>query len=88
MSTTIPPEFEDFVTHELAAGNYQTPEEVVSEGLRLLRERKLYELRKDIGAAMEQLERGEGIDLEDEESLDGFFEDIKRRGRLRLQEKR
>jgi putative addiction module CopG family antidote len=84
MSTSLPPDLETFVQHEVASGNYPSPEEVVSDGLRLLRERKLYELRRDIDAGFAQIERGEGIELKDDESLRAFFEDIKRRGRERL----
>ncbi len=85
MSGIVPPEFEEFVMHELATGNYRSADEVVSDGLRLLRERKLYELRREIEAGIDQLHRREGIELENEESLRGFFEDIKRRGRERLE---
>ena len=47
----------------------------------------LDELRKDIAAAAEQLDRGEGIEIEDEEALREFFEDIKERGRKRFEAK-
>ena len=84
MSSSLPPDLETFIQHEVASGNYPSPEEVISDGLRLLRERKLYELRRDIDAGLAQLERGESIELEDDEALREFFEDIKRRGRERL----
>jgi antitoxin ParD1/3/4 len=88
MASMIPPEFEQFVQHEVACGNYPSAEEVVAEGLRLLREQKLAELRREIDVGIEQLERGEGIVLKDEKALEQFFEDIKQRGRQRLDEKR
>jgi antitoxin ParD1/3/4 len=75
---------ETFVQHEVESGNYPSPDEVVSDGLRLLRERKLYDLRRDIDAGLAQIERGEGIELKDDDALQEFFEDIKRRGRERL----
>jgi antitoxin ParD1/3/4 len=84
MSSSLPPDLETFVQHEVDSGNYPSPEEVISDGLRLLRERKLYELRQDIDAGWTQLERGESIELKDDEALREFFEDIKRRGRERL----
>jgi antitoxin ParD1/3/4 len=87
MPSTIPPEFEQFVKHELTTGRYQSAEEVITDALRLLRDRKLYELRKEIRAGLEQLDRGAGIDIADEQALHEFFEDIKRRGRQRLQAK-
>jgi len=85
--STIPPELRQFVDQELAIGQYHSAEEVICAGLRLLRERRLYELRRDIQAGLEQLDRGEGIDLEDEQALRAFFDDIKARGRQRLKAK-
>src|SRR3990172_1842991 len=84
----IPPEFEQFVKHELASGNYQSAEEVVCDALQLLRDRKLYELRQKGDAGLQQLERGEGIEFKDDQALADFFEDIKVRGQERLEAKR
>ena len=84
MSEAIPAEFQQFVQQEVASGRYRSAEEVVADGLRLLREQKLYELRKDIAAGLAQLDRGEGIELHDEQSVQAFFDDIKLRGRQRL----
>jgi antitoxin ParD1/3/4 len=81
----IPPELQQFVDQELASGRYKAAEEVICAGLRLLREQKLYELRGEIQRGLDQLDRGEGIELEDESALRGFFEDIKTRGRQRLE---
>ncbi len=53
---------------------------MVGEALRLLRQRQLHELRADIDAAAAQLDRGEGIELESEQALRDFFEDIKSSG--------
>lgn len=82
----IPPELQQFVDRELASGHYQSAEEVLCAGLRLLQERRLHDLRCDVQAGLNQLDRGEGIELEDEDepSLHAFFEDIKTRGRQRM----
>ncbi len=82
---TIPPELRQFVEQELATGRYQSAEEVIADGLRLLRGRKLHELRKDLDAGLQQLERGEGIELEDERSLREFFDAVKAEGRERME---
>jgi len=87
MPEIIPVEFQQFVQQEVASGRYHSVEEVIVDGLRLLRERKLYELRKDIDAGLAQLDRGEGIELESEQALQDFFDDIKARGRQRLEAK-
>lgn len=78
MSMSLPQDLQQFVQQEIASGRYQSEEDVVREGLRLLRERdrRLQALREDIQPALEQLDRGEG------EPLDA--ESIKARGRKRL----
>ena len=78
MSMSLPQDLQQFVQQEIASGRYQSEEDVVREGLRLLRERdrRLQALREDIQPALEQLDRGEG------ERLDA--ESIKARGRKRL----
>ena len=85
VSGPLPPELPHFVERELASGRYRSRDEVICEGLRLLRERRLYELRREIDVGLEQLDRGAGIELEDEQALKAFFEDIKQRGRERLE---
>ena len=87
MSVDIPSEFDDFIRQELASGQYQSEADVVCQGLLLLQERRrrLEELRKDINAGLQQIERGEVVEIEDEQSQRAFFEDIKARGRKRLE---
>ena len=75
MSSAIPPEFRQFVQQELASGRFQSTEEVVGEGLRLLRERRRQELQERLQVGIDQLDRGEGIELDDAE-LAGFLDDI------------
>lgn len=87
MPDSIPAELRRFVEHEVAWGCYRSADEVIADGLRLLRERKLYELRRDIDVGIAQIERGEGIELADDAAIAAFFEDIKARGRQRLEAK-
>jgi len=86
MTTEIPPEYQQFVQNMIGSGAFPTEAAVVGEALRLLqeRERRLAELREELRPALESLDRGEGIDLDDD-SLAGFFEDIRTRGRQRLE---
>ncbi len=84
MTVEIPPELLPFVQHVIEIGNFRNETEVVGEALRLLRQRQLYELRADIDAAAAQLDRGEGIELESEQALREFFEDVKSSGMKRL----
>ena len=85
MPESFPPELQQFIEQELASGRYESVDDVVCDGLRLLRERRRYELREKIDAGLDQLERGEGIELQDEQALEAFFEDVKQRGRKRLE---
>jgi antitoxin ParD1/3/4 len=73
IATIIAPEFEQFVSDEVAAGKYRSAEEVVSEGLRLLREREIEALRKKIDVGLEQVDRGEVVDIGDEKSHEAFL---------------
>ncbi|HVC97413.1 MAG TPA: type II toxin-antitoxin system ParD family antitoxin [Pirellulales bacterium] len=89
MTISIPPQFAGFVADELATGKYQTKEEVVTAALQLLqeRERKLNALRADIQVGLDQLDRGEGIVISDEESLNRFVAGVETRGRQRNEAK-
>jgi antitoxin ParD1/3/4 len=80
----IPPELQQFVDQELASGQYRSADEVICAGLRLLRERRLFQLRGEVQAGLDQLDRGEAIELADQQALRTFFDDIKARGRNRL----
>jgi antitoxin ParD1/3/4 len=81
MPVNIPPEFERFVQNAVTSGTFRDEAEVISEALRLLqeRERRLEYLRQQIHPALERLDRGERIELNDE-TLDQFFERIELRG--------
>ena len=85
MTVEIPPDLQQFVHQVIDNGSFKSETEVVGQALRLLQQRqqKIEELRREIQPALDQLDRGEGIEL-DEEGLSLFFEDIKKRGRERL----
>ena len=86
MTVEIPSEFQRFVNQVIDSGSYKTESEVIGDALRLLEQRRQHieELRREIRPALDRLDRGEGIELNSEEELDAFFEDIKSRGRARL----
>jgi Arc/MetJ-type ribon-helix-helix transcriptional regulator len=85
MTAEIPPEYRQFVENMIGSGAFPTEAAVVGEALRLFQER-LDRLRQELQPALDRLDRGEGIDL-DEQSIDDFFEDIKARGRQHLEAK-
>ena len=85
MNVSLTPELENLVNNKVKSGMYQTASEVIREGLRLLRERdgRLTELRADIRAGFETVERGEYKDY-DEEGVKRLAARVKARGRKRL----
>jgi antitoxin ParD1/3/4 len=87
MTVEIPPDLQQFVHQAIDAGGYKSEAEVVGQALRLLqqREQRIDELRREIQPALDQLDRGEGVEIKDEEGLRLFFEDVKERGRRRLE---
>jgi antitoxin ParD1/3/4 len=84
MTVEIPPDLQQFVQSAIDSGTFHNESEVVGEALRLLqqRENRLQQLRAEVQPALERLDRGEGIDLDDN-SLDASMEDVKARARRR-----
>jgi antitoxin ParD1/3/4 len=83
---SLPPDLEQFVHNQLAAGKYQSSDDVICDAVRLLRERELRreELRSEIDRGIQQLENGDFIEIDSDASLEAFFDDIEARGRQRL----
>ncbi len=94
MNVSLTPELEAFVHDKVASGRYTSASEVVRESLRLLeerewlRERRIDDLRKEIQIGIDEIQSGNYIELNNDDELKEFFEDIKRRGRERLNSKR
>jgi len=84
MNVSIPAEFQEFVDDVIRSGNFHSEAEVVSEGLRLLRKRE--QVRRDVNAGIEQLDRGEYTEY-DEDSLPQFLADVQSRQRERFAKK-
>jgi len=69
IQVVLSPEHEKLVAEKMATGNYYAPSEVVAEALwllydqDLLREAKLQVLRKEIQIGIDQLDRGEVIEI-------------------------
>ena len=82
MTVEIPLNYQAFVKTIIDRGQFQTEEQVVGEGLRLLAERdqRREEFRREVRIGLDQLDRGEYTEYDDE-SLKEFFEQIKAEGR-------
>ena len=78
MSLSLPPEFESYVQNAVVIGRFQSPAAAIEEALRLLKRRdaEFEKLRASIAEGMAELERGEGIELNDDEAIDRFFDEI------------
>ena len=63
MNVTISGDAEQLVREEMATGRYDSAQEVVQEGLRLLHERSL--LNEQIEEGLAELDRGESVPGED-----------------------
>lgn len=86
MIQRLPQELEQFVAQELARGEFASREELIVEGVRLLQERRrhLETLRDEIDTGLQQLERGEGLEIADEAAHRAFFDDIRACGLQRF----
>ncbi len=83
---SLPPDLAQFIHDQLAAGKYAWESEVVCDAVRLLRDRetRLASLRTEIARGFDQLDRGEYVELDSDESLDDFIGDIEARAQKRL----
>ncbi|MBD2503252.1 ribbon-helix-helix domain-containing protein [Anabaena azotica] len=70
MNIQLKPELEQIIEAQIATGRYSDAEEVISKALKLLLEWEqgyqqwIEETRQKVEVAIEQLDRGEGIDGE------------------------
>jgi Arc/MetJ-type ribon-helix-helix transcriptional regulator len=73
MSIQISRENEQIIHDAVSAGDYHSPDEVLTDALGLLRRKQ--QLVRDVKAGVDQLNRGETTEY-DEASLDRFLQDI------------
>jgi antitoxin ParD1/3/4 len=85
MNVSLPADLAKFITDEIETSQYQSADEVIREGLRLLKERddRLTDLRTQVRVGFEAIARGE-YDEYDADTTSALADDIKRRGRERL----
>jgi antitoxin ParD1/3/4 len=85
VNVSLTPELERLIHDKVETGSYQTASEVVREALRLLKQRDegLAQLRNDVQAGLDQIERGEYTTY-DRKSTPKLAARVKARGRRRL----
>lgn len=78
MADTFPPDVQQFVRQEIAAGNFRNEQELVVQAVRCLRdnEERFQQFRRQLQERVDSFERGEAIELEGEEALVTFFDEI------------
>lgn len=90
MNVSLTPELEKLVSDKVKSGRYNSASEVVRESLRLLQDHdelnriRRDELRREIMLGVEQIRNGQSITLRTDEDFKSFAEDIIRRGKERL----
>ena len=89
MNISIPESLREFVEAQVEQRGYNSASEYVRELIRDACERvtKETELRELVRLGLEQLRRGESLEL-DEASLGAFFKEVKARARKRLSRKK
>jgi len=87
MTVNIPPELEQYLEEKVASGEFESKDAFVSEAMRIYRalEARHEQLRSDVKQAIDQIDRGDGIEIDSDNALSSFFDDIKSRGRQRLE---
>ena len=83
MHISLTSELESRVKAKVESGLYNNASEVVREALRFMethedwvRELKLAQLREQLKVGADQLNQGEGINVESRDALDSLFKDI------------
>ncbi|CAN5248780.1 hypothetical protein BH20ACI1_BH20ACI1_11610 [soil metagenome] len=94
MNISLPPELENLINEKVKSGLYDSAGEVIRESLRLLQEQdelrriRKDELRREIMLGVEQIRRGEYIELKTSEDFTELAEKIKKEGREELEKRR
>ena len=91
MNVSLTPGLEKFIKDEVASDEYQTSSEVVRDALRLLKQekdRRKQVLREQIKIGLDELDRGEYIEIKNEQDQKALLARITKGGRARLAAKR
>ena len=89
MNITLTPELENLVREEIMSGDYHSPNDVLREGLLLLKEIKLSRqerienLRREVQKGIDAMRNGQ-YKTYNGDALDGFVEDIIESGTKKL----
>lgn len=84
IAQSFPPELERFVEEQIAAGNYQSEQDLVVSAVRVLRDvqTRRREFHEDVRLGMEQLKQGDFTEY-DEAGLCRLFDELEQIARNR-----
>jgi Arc/MetJ-type ribon-helix-helix transcriptional regulator len=79
MIASFPPDLEQFMTREIAAGNYGSEQELLVDAVRTLRDNqaRFHRFRDDLQTELARIDRGEGTVIEGDDELTAFFAQLK-----------
>ena len=74
----LPPDVQQFLRDEVAKGKYRSGDELVVQAVRLLRDgsRQFQLFREELRNRVSGLKRGSGIEIEDDDALERYFDEI------------
>jgi uncharacterized protein len=86
LTVSLPAEFEQYVHQMVTDGKYRNEQEVVLDAIRLLRDSNLRheQLRAGIREALDSVDGGDGIELDGDEALAAFFDELETEVRAEL----
>ncbi len=84
--TGFPPDVQQFVVHEVAAGNYRNEEELLIDAVRRMRDSqaRFLQFREELQEEIARMDQGEETVIEGDEALAAFFEELKKEARAEL----
>lgn len=94
MNVSLTPELETMIHNKVQSGLYNSASEVVREALRLLEEQdrikemRLEDLRREIQKGLDEVKAGRYTEINSEEELREFADNIIKRGKQRLEDRK
>jgi len=74
MQAGISPENETFLNEAVAAGMFDSRDDAVNEAITRLRSH--HQLKNEINCRRDEMQQGQRIDLETDQALDAFFDEM------------
>ena len=90
MNVSLTPELEKYIQKQVSSQRYQTASEVVRQAIRMMQQTEVYDqarleaLRQDVQIGLDDIERGDYIEIRNEKDQQALFDRITREGRARL----